>query len=384
MNNLPKQIGTFVLMFIGGIAGILFYTSLPSPETATLASETVATSNNDWWFQASLLLQFVVILYTVILIHELGHTFGAYLADYTPYQVIVGPITIDFSGNYWRLRWNNDLMFDGMSISVSKHNRNSRWRFLAYIIAGPLTTLITGLLSYGIWLLLPQSPLSITLQLFAGTSAIIFLLTCIPIPLGNLTVNDGYCMMKLIFKYDDEARAWVASNNITAMLASGQSLQTVDKSVLDDVRANPNDDYSITLYEYVIALEIGDTQELIQSATALEGMVEGGKLNELPLATRNILKAELAFFYGWVAPDREKFQRFYEASAKALQSPSAPHYRLKAAHHRMAGQFDTMTETLLEAQQFLQTDRSFGYGSEQLIIKRLLADPLPATDPLLA
>ncbi|MEO1646640.1 MAG: hypothetical protein AAFR67_15730, partial [Chloroflexota bacterium] len=281
----------------------------------------------------------------------------------------VGVTTIDFSGKYWRLRWNSDLMLaGGISISLSKHNRHSRWRYLAYVSVGPLTTLITGLVSIGIWSLLPQSPASMPLLFFSLMSAGIFIATSFPLPMGLLR-TDGYRVIKLIWRYDDEARAWIASTDIMAALASGESLQTLDKNLFDDLRANPHDKFSIVYYEYLLALEIGDTEHILQSAAILEEMLE-----DLPSIIRKDIEVELAFVYGWIASDPVKFQRYYEAIENTLESPSAPNYRVIASNYRITGQLQAMHETLLTAQQFLQTDRSMGNGNEQMIINRLLQE----------
>ncbi|MEO1645906.1 MAG: hypothetical protein AAFR67_12010, partial [Chloroflexota bacterium] len=88
MNKTIRQIGLTVIALVACIAIGYFVGSLiPDFATGTGASETTNTSDNDLWSMLSLILQMSIIAYIVILIQELGHSFGGYLADYTPYQV---------------------------------------------------------------------------------------------------------------------------------------------------------------------------------------------------------------------------------------------------------------------------------------------------------
>lgn len=372
MNKIIRQLVFISIMLaMGGAFGYFIGSLLPDTVAESVVNETSNTPFNGIIEFLSLFIQLFVIAYLVILLHELGHSFGSYLADYKPYQVIVGVTTFDFSGERWRLRWNSDwTMAGGISISLSKHNRNSRWRYLAYVIAGPLTTLLTGLLSIGVWALLPDTPLSNLFLFFGFISATIVVATLFPAPMGLLR-TDGYRAIKLIWRYDDEARAWIAATDIIAHMVSGQALQTLDEELLTVVGNNPNDTFSSAYYKYMRALEIGDTEQIMSDVHEMEAII-----TTLPTIVSKDLRKELAFVYGWVAPDGEQFQSYYDSVSNDLKTPSSLNYRVMAAYHQMSGNVKQAQDALHEAQRLLQSERSIGYGTERIIIERLLADNL--------
>jgi hypothetical protein len=116
-----------------------------------------ADSQLRWWqltMIAALLLfkTFFVLIcvwMSLVLIHELGHVAGALIVGFRFNFIRIGPFQIDRSRKIsWHWTWR--ALLNGMTGAGAVSRSKLRWRFCAYIVAGPVTNLVVAFCAFKI------------------------------------------------------------------------------------------------------------------------------------------------------------------------------------------------------------------------------------------
>jgi len=130
-----------------------------------------------WWqlalIAAVLLIKTFFVLAAVwmflVLIHELGHLFGALLVGFRFNYIRVGPLRIERSGKI-SLQWTRHNLASGMTGAGAVSRRALKWRFCLYLFAGPIANLIVAFCAFKI---MPRSnslAAAVGLAVFLGST----------------------------------------------------------------------------------------------------------------------------------------------------------------------------------------------------------------------
>ncbi len=141
------------------------------------------------------LLGLPVVLFLVLLVHELGHLTGGRLAGFRAYLLAVGPLAARRTDAGWRLGLSrNPAAWAGLAASAPQKTRGLRRRMGLYFAAGPATSVLAGAGAFGLALLLgallgvrevgASGPLAVSL-LWLGTFGVL------SVGLGFLTLIPG-------------------------------------------------------------------------------------------------------------------------------------------------------------------------------------------------
>jgi hypothetical protein len=81
-----------------------------------------------------------------IAVHEFGHVLGARAVGYVPLFVHVGPLTFQKVDLRWRAGWDRrQPWYAGKTVCFLR--ARNRWRTAVFIAAGPLASLLSGLIA---------------------------------------------------------------------------------------------------------------------------------------------------------------------------------------------------------------------------------------------
>jgi hypothetical protein len=111
-----------------------------------------------------------VVLFGIILVHELGHVVGGQLAGFRFQMLAAGPLRIARVRGRLRVGLNlNPGMMAGYAVSIPRTTDGLREGMLRTVLAGPITSLGLGLLGFAAaGLMTPDSGLEAVVRALAG------------------------------------------------------------------------------------------------------------------------------------------------------------------------------------------------------------------------
>jgi hypothetical protein len=167
----------------------------------------------DWWYRwgslhnlakvgwASSLFQCVIAELLIVLLHELGHTLTGLALGMKLRAFIIGPFQWHMREGKWEFQFRptSFLSTGGATALVPADPHQPLWRDICMIAAGPLTSLISGLLTFWAALNSPRSPwesIWFLLASVATLSLLAGLLNLVPFQTG-LNYSDGAHLYQL-------------------------------------------------------------------------------------------------------------------------------------------------------------------------------------------
>jgi hypothetical protein len=147
-------------------------------------------------------------LFSVIVVHELGHVLGGRLVGFRFRLLIVGPFKIDRIDTRLRLGWNRSVaLAGGIAAASPTDDRDLIRRMLVYVAGGPAMSLIFGATAL---LLQPftDGTLAFVLSMVGLASLAIALVTLIPMRSDGFS-SDG-ARIRMLLRGGPEAERWCA------------------------------------------------------------------------------------------------------------------------------------------------------------------------------
>lgn len=180
----------------------------------------------------------VMVVWFILLVHELGHVVGGLLAGFQFHLLIAGILRVERGPSGLALGWNGNWAYmGGLAALVPPSDRAIRKRMLALVAAGPLASLFVG----GTALLLatvlpaetgPASVLRALTGLFGVSSLLIGVITLIPGKTSGF-LTDGARLLQLL-RHTPESRRDLALLALSARSMAGQRPSTWSADLLGD------------------------------------------------------------------------------------------------------------------------------------------------------
>ncbi len=306
--------------FFGAKAGGAAAGSMPTPVLITLA------------------ILFIPVFFFVIALHEGGHALAGVWMNFDFRMFVVGPFLWDKEQSGWKFKWNKNVNTSGgMVICIPTSGDNVSKRFSIYAAGGPVASLLTALLAYGIYYICQQLALGSHVgQIFtylwmviAFLSAAIFVITSIPLHAGGFS-SDGARIIRLL-RGGDTARFEVLLLKMISSSMAGNRPAQLNKDELQEAhtlatKLNAPMGVYISYFQYQSALDLGALDE---AEVHLNEYI--GQADEIPEGLRGSIWIEAAFFYAFVKKDLQKASEYFDKYKPAALIPLAMVYTTQAA-----------------------------------------------------
>lgn len=306
--------------FFGAKAGGAAASSMPAPVLITLA------------------VLFVPAFFFAIALHEGGHALAGVWMNFDFRMFVVGPFLWDKEQSGWKFKWNKNVNTSGgMVVCIPTSSDNVSKRFSLYSAGGPIASLLTALMAYGIYVVCQQLAFGSQVgQIFtylwlviAFLSAAIFLITSIPLHAGGFS-SDGARIIRLL-RGGDTARFEVLLLKMISSSMAGNRPAQLSKDELQEAhklatKLNAPMGVYISYFQYQSALDVGALDE---AEVHLNEYI--GQANEIPEGLRGTVWIEAAFFYAFVKKDLQKASEYFDKYKPAALIPLAMVYATQAA-----------------------------------------------------
>jgi hypothetical protein len=277
----------------------------------------------------------LVVLYAVVTIHELGHLLGGWLVGMRFQQLTVGPLTLRRTRRGLQLHLNpGRSWYGGGSLSVPTATGALRYREAVMAGAGPLASLVLGVIAVGVLLrsTLSDRPLAASALAVVWLALVVtvwslasFFGNALPARVGG-TLTDGAKFLALVRGGEWAERA-CALATLSAWSLAGHRPGEWDAAVvrrLIHLSDGDRDDVQVPLLAYYWALDRG---EVAHARHSLEQAIVIGAHASGPLRVQVALEA--AYFEGRHGGHAAQARRWL-AIAQETPSRGERHRQLRA------------------------------------------------------
>lgn len=321
----------------------------------------------------------------VILIHELGHIIGGFLAGDSFGFLIVGPLHLESDNGRLRLKLNRSLsLYGGLALTLPNEVGNFRKRRLRMVSGGPFASLFAALFFeliafLGEQYLSSQPGAGLSMQLgvdlayvTAVLSLFIFVATIIPLKTSGF-MSDG---MQLVYLYQDkpETRAYAAINQLFASSLMGTRPRNFEAQWLDELQPLKDDTtmgVAANAYYYYFHLDRGDPETAGRFIRRVEA-----HLHLYPPAFRKELMAEIGIYAGIFEKDKTKVQQiWHKVEPELKRKKNATYYIYQAVMASLHQQTSAFRNALEKANEQLKQSKEKGMALLQRdLLRQLLID----------
>ena len=373
----PKKRPIFHIAFmiflgiLGGILGAFLAISLRSSafDTGPSGAEII-----------TILLVFPIYFFAIA-VHELGHLMGGWSMGFRFFAVQVAPFRIFRTPSRLKLETNWMMTFmGGQAICYPVEISNLRSRAFWYFAGGPLMSLASGALAFGVLLFRQGTSVSFTtielidvlLFLFASMSILIGLFTLIPTRMMGMP-SDGARIFPLIL------RKQIASRDLALFALFGMSHQGLrprdwrPEWIEDALSVQENNLFGAVAYGSAHDYEM-DRENYQLARDYLQQALEA--IDSHNMTYRPILLASAVLFEAEVRRDLEAALYWHEQIPGQAVIPPALRYMALAAMQALQQDRAGVTESLAAARKELEESLDEGAKLASLDQMRRIEDSL--------
>ncbi len=317
-----KPLKLLLHFFIGALVGVGLGYLLGATGWATEVLDRVGRVELGPGRFAVFLAGVPVLVFLLVLLHELGHLAGGRLAGFRAYLLLVGPLRVERIRERWTVGLNARLAtWGGLAASAPDDAHNLRGRMALYAVAGPGTNLLTG--AAVLVVLVAVAPESLPPVLHAWMIAftlgsfILGVLTLIPGQAGGM-YTDGGRLLRLL-RTGPELEGDLALIALTGLSLAGRRPREWPEALVEQALSLPPDSLMGVFARqvaYLRTLDLGDVERarlhLDEALDHREAMGEKGGAT---------IRLHGAFFYathgGDVARARELLDEARESPLEA-------------------------------------------------------------------
>jgi hypothetical protein len=287
---------TLVGAAVGALAARFTFGAIPAPDSV---------KENKWLVVACVPL----LAFLSILLHELGHVAGGWLAGFRFALLILGPFRVERSGSRIRCTWNRSwALAGGMAGSMPVRFNNLRRGMLLMVAGGPLVSLLSTLLALAAgWLLIGSLPtLGVLCYLFGIVSGGIAIATLIPSTLGGFT-SDGGRLLQLA-RGGPAVDRWCALAALAGLSMANQRPREWPAALIEQATAQPDQTFDHGSAAWMRYSFHWDRNEKQQAAEWMAKALESAP--HWPAAARHTLYAGAAYHFAMENHDATQAREF--------------------------------------------------------------------------
>lgn len=254
-----------------------------------------------------------LVIFLVLLWHELGHIWGGGLAGFRFHMLAVGPLRIDARPEGWKWSWNRSAaLWGGVAATTPEEGRgpglqNLAPRMMQMVAGGPLASLVGALGALLVAYLAGPGPVQLVAGMFGLMSGAITIATAIPQCMGQFK-SDGQRILEL-WRGGREAERWCALSALSS-LATKYRPREWPQALVEEATAWVDDSYDGVSGAWLRHTWHLDRRELAAAREWLEVAV--AKVEHWPPPARGLVHASAAYFYAMEEDNREQARRHWE------------------------------------------------------------------------
>ena len=282
-------------------------------------------------------------LFLLISIHEFGHLAAGRAVGFHFKAIRIGPLQFMRSAQGLKLTFQRLSDLSGFAaIRIDKIQRLAR-RYAIFIAGGPLANLLSALLIFVLFAILPlihaHGLIRLALQIFAALSIAIAIINLIPFRRTNGMYSDGGHLLHL-------ARSLPKTRRLLCILAllkqtdSGVPLKNLKRTWIVHACAHP-DRSSDSLNAFWIAyLAESARDDVEQAAQHLEHCLSRFRYSSL--YAQKMMLMEAANFQAWFRGDEPKAEVWFRKSERSGPAPFLNQLRLKISMDWAGRRYDDL------------------------------------------
>jgi hypothetical protein len=331
------------------------------------------------WFSAVPLegpLDFLSLFAAVLLamvLHESGHLLMSLMLGFHILGGSVGPVQLQMLPGVWKVSWSWPTFFTASVSAIPGSMKHWRAAMILVVVAGPLTTLSTGLMVSHLHHGGPVWP--VFQRCLVQVSALLFVLGLIPNSRYAPIHNDARLLLDLT-RQNEGAEEMELKVRLKQLVVSGERPQDYPLELMQrvaDWRGRP--ETQLVFAQAVVQWAI-DSED-IERADAWDAYAIRLS-NEFPGRMQNAVLASSACFDVIFRGDLEAARaKFSQVNPNAL-FPTCFEHRALACRHVAWGQLDRAPAHILRAQYALPRGVA-SYGLERTLLAKLHMQVLTAT-----
>ena len=227
-------------------------------------------------FGLAYLFGFIVVVFLLIAVHELGHLLAARVSDMNVSGFCVGPLRWIKEKGEWRFSLFNDARVAGFVLALPKSSEFDRKQYMIFISGGPIASLIAALLILSAYLSLTTFQLLVLPHLFIAT---FFALNLVPFRIGGVA-TDGHWLFSLLFT-PKEAEKRLVTQRLFALAQNGvptKEWPVEVVSTLRGIKGKTVEALQARLFEMTYGLAVEDSEMATVAANEAEEVIDAHDL----------------------------------------------------------------------------------------------------------
>ena len=322
-------------------------------------------------------LQFLLAVLLVILIHEGGHALGGG-SSMKLIHFVVGPFRWQRIGEKWTFEFRPEtlLSFPGGTAVVPSDLNNFRRRKIVQVAAGPIASVVTGLLAAVAVFTAPGHFWAADWRVFSYFSTIslvVGLLNFIPFKMGR-GYSDGAKLYQLrsegLWASYHRLLGLISSTNVTAHRPRDYDIETVERAA--GTIARGVDELNMHLCAYAFYLDNGQLEEARGALAKAEALCQDSSI-ELPEERY----AEFVFAIAFLRRDAATARRWWERMiARDSFEFEGRHWNSRCALLLSENRLQEALEVWKKADAWSRTQPNVGAWEAQRHVVKLLGSAL--------
>lgn len=304
-----------VLAFVLGIPGLAFIGGMNPAVVKSLERLAHPIENffdsfdsyGPFFSMLVFLAVFFAVALAAIALHEFGHLLVGRLYGFRFKTLVVGPFSATLEHGKMQFHIRKWSSLDGFANIEIRTVRRLRRNLVAFAVAGPATSLASGLVSILILNAkvfdgLPIQLLA-TLKMFVAWSFLLFATSIVPHCGKNGVFSDGARLQMLHFS-KLPMRRWLSTIGLGAQLSHGVRPRLWPHTWIEAATRIADHSVDALIGSWFAYCWANDREDEVCAAKHLESCLQRAEIGDGPL--REIMSLEASVFHAWFKRDAEK------------------------------------------------------------------------------
>lgn len=316
---------------------------------------------NTIYFPKSLIWLIIIGIFPIYLlaiaVHEGGHALFGISQNFDFRMYVAGPFIFEKEVEQWKFKWNKSFnLFGGLVLCLPKDDVNLSKRFSIFVAGGPLASLISAFLCFGVFKLMGgtgeeysvlHNSIALLLLLYSIFSGFIFLATILPFSAGGFH-SDGARLIRFN-KGGNTSKLEILILTIFSKISAGIRPKDYDVQELLEAKQLSNkiqDNYEV-YFDGFLFQNAFDKYELESAENYLNEYLSN--IEKVPEPVRGSLWLDAALFYAFGRKDLIKAKEYFAKYKPSPMIPKAQVLTTEASLLKLEGKMEEMNIKINQA-----------------------------------